>query len=140
MFPKGGDGIIRCTPSKIRAVHLSLMTLVTMYLALLHFILFYVLPWTMHPLYFFPPPHFTSLCRLCPSAFITKNLKKEPIKGQQLSWVPHFLCSLHVLYVPFVFMLFYVLLNHISTAILTFSPAITLFCHWFALQIFPLTL
>ena len=41
---------------------------------------------------------------------------------------------LHVLYILFVFM------NHILTAILIFSPAITLFCHRFALRIFPLTL
>ena len=70
-----------------------------------------------------------------------KNNGKEPIKSQHYpgSHTFMFLCSLHALYVPFVFMFFHALLNCLSTAILIFSPAITLFCHWFALRIFPLT-
>ena len=67
-----------------------------------------------------------------------QNNGKEPIKGQYYSGSHTFmfLCSLHALYVSFVFMSFHALLNCLSTTVLIF----TLFCHWFTLQIFPLTL
>ena len=134
-----------------------------MYLALLHFIWFmYSLGLCNHsispppP----PPPHFTPLLTLyfcfhnCNNNNNNKTKQEKKTKKTKqtnkkkqweranrrpaLSWVPHFYAFLFLAcsvcsFCFYVFMFFHALLNYLSTTIFIFSPAITLFCHWFAL-------
>ena len=78
MFPKVGDGIIHCIPSKIRTLHLYLI-IFTMYLTLLHFILFmYSLGLCIHSTSPLPTSLFFINCYLWPSHYIILSLVCPP--------------------------------------------------------------